>query len=209
MSSSELDTTVHFDVHTINNGHVNCTYRGIPFRKSPFDQCLYQMLIYKVKPDLVIEIGTKEGATALYIADIMDKIGKGVVHSIDKYITAKDEVILENPRIQLFDGGFRSYDVSNIFKDETVLVIDDGHNTYEEVRDSLSKLAPFVTPGSYFIVEDGIINQLGLQGYNGGPIRAIAEYLGDHPEFVVDKNYTNMFGRNATFNVAGYLKRIS
>lgn len=208
MMPLDIDTDIKFDLHSINNGHLKCTYRGIPLRKSPFDQCLYQMLINEVQPDLIIEIGTKEGGFSLYCADILDRIGKGTVHSIDQYFTVKDESIIYNPRIQLFDGGFRTYDTDQIYSYEKVMIIDDGHNTYAEVRDSINKFNQYVSVGSYFIIEDGVIDGLGLTGYDGGPIRAIKEFLSGEPKFVVDKKYTHMFGKNATFNVAGYLKRI-
>ena len=41
------------------------------------------MIICEVKPDLVIEIGTNIGGGALYIADLLDSLGKGIVHTID------------------------------------------------------------------------------------------------------------------------------
>lgn len=40
------------------------------------------ILIEEVRPDLVIEIGTHLGG-GLYIADIMDRIGRVMVHTID------------------------------------------------------------------------------------------------------------------------------
>jgi cephalosporin hydroxylase len=58
-------------------------------------------------------------------------------------------------------------------------------------------------------VEDGIINELGMEKlYNGGPLKAIREFLKTDDRFEVDIKWRDMFGKNATFNVNGYLKRI-
>ena len=66
-----------------------------------------------------------------------------------------------------------------------------------------------VSKDSYFIIEDGIINKLGLEKeYEGGPLKAIREFLPSHSEYIVDRKWCDMFGKNATFNVNGYLKKI-
>ncbi|MCR4306656.1 MAG: hypothetical protein NUV42_01675, partial [Candidatus Yonathbacteria bacterium] len=72
------DERVSFDSKTISDGHFHVTYRGISAIRCPFDYVMYQMIISELKPDLVIEIGTNHGGGALYIADLMDKIGEGM-----------------------------------------------------------------------------------------------------------------------------------
>ena len=60
-----------------------------------------------------------------------------------------------------------------------------------------------------FIVEDGIINELGLKKqYGGGPLKAINEFLENNTNFEVDRHWCDLFGKNATFNVKGYLKKL-
>ena len=44
--------------------------------------------------------------------------------------------------------------------------------------------------------------------YNGGPVRAIHEFLKHTPHFKIDRSWCDFFGKNATFNIDGYLKRI-
>jgi cephalosporin hydroxylase len=59
------------------------------------------------------------------------------------------------------------------------------------------------------IVEDGIVSELGVaHSFNGGPLRAIREFLKSTSDFVVDRHWCDFYGRNATWNVNGYLKRI-
>ena len=60
------------------------------------------------------------------------------------------------------------------------------------------------------MVEDGIINELGLEKkYNGGPLKAIKEFISQNSNYVIDRKWCDFFGTNATFNVNGYLRKIA
>jgi cephalosporin hydroxylase len=200
---------VNFSPQTIFDGHFKVTYRNIPSIRCPFDYVIYQMIISDLKPDLVIEIGTNIGGTTLYLADLMDTIGHGKIHSIDiKKQSA--EIVGSHPRVRLFTKGWENYDLNEAAGFSKILIIEDASHMYEDTLDALKKFAPLVSIGSYFIVEDGIINELGKgKGFRGGPLKAIREFLQSNPNFQVDRAYCDMFGKNATFNVNGYLKRIS
>ena len=199
---------IDFDLHSIYEGHFKTTYRGIPTLRFPFDYVMYQMILSEVRPDMVIEIGTNLGGTALYLADLMNALGNGVVHSIDIDNRAVD-LVKNHSRIRLFNSGWKDYDIAIARDFHKILVLDDGSHTYEDVAGALEKFSPLVSPNSYFIVEDGIIDELGLsKQYSGGPLKATREFLSVHPEFFVDDTYCNFFGKNATANVSGYLKRL-
>ena len=60
-----------------------CHYMGIQTYKNPGDMWIYQELVYKVQPDIIIEIGSAHGGSTLYFAHLLDCIGKGIVLSID------------------------------------------------------------------------------------------------------------------------------
>lgn len=198
---------VYFDSTTINAGHFNVTYRGISAIKCPFDYVMYQMIISKLKPDLVIEIGTNYGGGTLYLADLMETIGHGMIHSIDIERKTGD-LILNHPRIKLFTKGWEKYDVNEARGFSKILVIEDASHMYADTLGALRKFSPLVSIDSYLIVEDGIMNELNKErGFYGGPLRAIREFLVENKNFETDRTYCDMFGKNATFNVNGYLKR--
>lgn len=202
------DERVHFNSETINAGHFNVTYRGISAIKCPFDYVMYQMIISEIQPDLIIEIGTNYGGGSLYLADLMDIIGHGTIHTID--IEKKTGTVVANhPRIKLFTDGWENYNLKEAAGFSKILIIEDASHTYEDTIGALRKFAPLVSVGSYLIVEDGIMNDLNKEkGFHGGPLRAIREFLSENNNFVVDRKYCDMFGTNATFNVNGYLKKI-
>jgi cephalosporin hydroxylase len=201
---------IKFDIKTIEKGHHKMEYRGVKSLKCPFDYVTYQMIVNEVKPDLIIEIGTHYGGNALYLADILTLIGNnGELHTIDINEYGNVEMLDNHPRIKRFLGGFENYDLSQVEKFKTVLVIDDGSHVYEDVKKSIKKFKDFVTINSYFIVEDGVLSELGYsQSYNGGPLRAIEEFLNENDSYVIDRRWCDFFGKNATFNTNGFLKRI-
>lgn len=200
----------HFKLKDIDAGHHKVTYKGVPAIKCPFDYVLYQMLIAELKPDLVIEIGTNKGGSSLYLADLLELNGKGELHTIDLPSNQEDTKLHKHPRIRLFKEGYSGYDTTGLSTFQTILVIEDGSHMYRDVRAALEKFSPIVTPGSWLIVEDGIVTDLGMAKlYEGGPQRAIDEFLARNKQFVIDRKWCDFFGPNATFNVNGYLKRIS
>lgn len=203
---------VAFDPRSIFKGHLRVTYRGIPAIRCPFDYVLYQMLICELRPDLIIDIGTNMGGGTLYMADLLDAIGHGTIHTID-LIAQADPIIKNNPRIKTFIGGWQQYDIANACGFDKILVIEDGNHMYEDSIGALRKFSPLVSVGSYYIVEDGIVSEIAdkktvMKNYHGGPLRAIREFLTSTDAFEIDRTYCDMFGLNATFNINGYLRRV-
>lgn len=198
---------VEITVDSICAGHHKMTYRGVKAIRCPFDYVLYQMIISELKPDLVIEIGTNIGGGALYLADLMNNLGHGMVHTID-IKPQSDPALAAHPRIKLFTEGWAKYDLKLAEGFGKILVIEDASHVYEDTLGALRKFAPIVTKGSYLIVEDGIVNELGMESeYRGGPLKAIREFLAENKDFSVDRGWCDFFGKNATFNVNGYLKK--
>ena len=202
--------TKNFKLKDIYMSHLNVTYRGVPAIKCPFDYVMYQMIIAELKPDLIIEIGTRHGGSALYLADLLSLNERGEIHTIDLPGNAEDRLLHSHPRIKIFKEGYTGYNTGNLTSYKKVLVIDDGSHLFEDVLATLEKFAPFVTAGSYFIVEDGIIAELGIEKkYNGGPQKAIREFLEKNSNFIIDRKWCDFFGHNATFNVNGYIKKLA
>jgi cephalosporin hydroxylase len=199
---------VNFNVNTLEVGHHKTTYKGVPVIKCPFDYILYQMIIFEIKPDLIIEIGAGKGGSALYMADLLNINNKGIIHSIDiednRWEDAK-----KHERIKFYLGGYQGYDIENIKDFDTVLIIEDGSHMYEDVIATLNKFHSYVTKDSYLIVEDGILDNLGwTKQFRGGPNKAIKEFLSVNDSFVIDRKWCDFFGINATFNTNGFLKKV-
>lgn len=197
-----------YSVWDIYSGHFNVTYRGIPALKCPFDYVIYQMLLSEIKPDLVIEIGTNFGGTSLYLADLMDAIGHGEIHTID-IEDRVDKKTKQHPRIKFFTDGWKKYDLNNVNKFKKIIVIDDASHLYEDTLETIKTFSKLIPVGSYLIIEDGIVTRLKRdKPLNGGPLKAINEFLKTNDDFIVDNKLCDMFGKDTTFNTRGYLKKI-
>lgn len=194
---------------SIEKGHLNTTYRGVEMYKCPFDFVIYQMIINQIKPDLIIEIGTFKGGGALYFADLLDIIGKGIVHTINILEDVSDPQVIGHPRIKRFIDGFQNYDLNLTSGFEKILVVDDGSHQSKDVLEAFKKFNSVVTSGSYYIIEDGVLSDLGYNpAYDGGPLFVMDYILNETQDFEIDRKWCDFYGENATFNPNGYLKKI-
>ena len=87
----------------------NTYWLGAEVLKCPFDLWIYQEIIYRIKPDFIIETGTFKGGSALFMASLCDVIGIGHVVSID--ISLSPDGRPNHDRINIPDRivNFRTY----------------------------------------------------------------------------------------------------
>jgi len=196
---------------SIQTSHFNYTYRGIPTYKNPFDWTLYPLILWEQRPRTIIEVGSNQGGSALWMADTMRTYGFPVhVHSIDINLVDK----------QLQDVTFHQGDahhLENHFSPEFLeslprpwLVIEDSLHEKPTSLAVLEFFHPWLRAGEYIVIEDGIITDMaGPDCCEGGPRRAVEEWLAVHgDEYRIDARYCDWFGPNVTWNVNGFLRRI-
>lgn len=86
------------------------------------------------------------------------------------------------------------------------MVIIDNDHSRNHVRHELECYAPLVTPGSYRLVQDGVIDILPiLRAGRPGPLRAIEDFLKSNDAFEVDIERTERF--LITHHPRGWLRR--
>src|ERR1035437_1517093 len=61
----------------------NTRWLGTRIQKLPMDLHVYQELLWEAKPDVLLEMGTLNGGSALYFASIFDLMGHGRVITVD------------------------------------------------------------------------------------------------------------------------------
>jgi cephalosporin hydroxylase len=183
---------------------------GLPAYKNPMDAWIYQEILHEVRPQVLVEIGSAEGGTTLYFAHLMDLLGEGTVVSID---VDRSRFRARHPRIQVITGDSSSPEVVGRVREvaagKSVLVIQDGDHRKAPVLADLEAYAPLVTPGSYLIVEDGIIDLFdpgdSIGTVEEGPLAAVEEFLAGHPEFAIDGARERYL---LTYNPKGFLRRV-
>ena len=187
----------------------NAFWLDVPANKCPLDLWIYQEIIFKLKPDLIIETGTSHGGSALFLASICDLINKGEVVTID---IADVPGRPKHDRIKYLLDSSTSVEVVEkvkgmVKKDACVLVILDSDHSKEHVLNELRIYSELVTRGSYIIVEDTNVNgHPVLPGWGEGPMEAVQEFLAGNKLFSIDKTREKFF---LTFNPKGYLKKIA
>lgn len=182
---------------------------GIPVRKCPLDLWIYQELIQRVRPDVIIESGTRFGGSTLFLANLCDLLEKGRVVSIDIDLIegrprhGRIEYLLGSSVDPAIVGQARA----SVAEGESVLVILDSDHSREHVLAELRAYADLVTPGSYMIVEDTNINGNPVRSdFGPGPMEALETFLVERSDFVVDETCEKFF---VTFNPRGFLKRVT
>jgi cephalosporin hydroxylase len=187
---------------------VNATYAGVPCVQSPLDLWALQEAISQLRPALLIEVGSYEGGSALFYAQLMDALGSGRVLSID----LRRPKGVEHPRVEFVDGD--SLDPAIVERaragaeeaDGHVLVILDGDHSRDQVAGELEAYAPLVTPGSLLLSQDGLVDELeAFAGQRPGPLPANREFLATHPEFDYDAELGDRYG--FTTHPLGWLRR--
>lgn len=211
MSSTQNDVIADF--HRLYYGlqqqtRENNSWLGVKVWKCPLDMWIYQELLYRVRPDIVVETGTYKGGSAYFMAGMFDLMGHGRVLTID---VDEDVDRPEHERIEYLigssvDPGVLARVRQEVAHSETVLVILDSDHHRDHVLAELREYSEMVTPGSYLIVEDTNINGHPVrQEYGPGPREAIEVFLAGTSDFVPDAACEKFL---LTWNAGGYLSRV-
>lgn len=149
-------------------------YAGVRLAKFPEDLRVYEHLIWASKPNVVIEIGTLRGGSALWFRDRLrtlaayGAIGRPCVVSIDLEIdAAREDLAAVDPAfeesITLVAGDVTDPDLPGEVKTllpagARCLVVEDSAHVFETTMAALTGFARFVHPEGFFVVEDGYVD---------------------------------------------------
>src|SRR3989344_759252 len=163
----------------------NFDWMGRPIIQYPQDMVAMQELVWRVRPDLIIETGIAHGgslvlsASLLALLDMSDAIEAGTtmdprasrrkVLGVDIDIRAHNRAAIEaHPmasRIAMVQGSAVAPEVVQQVRDfaqgyQRVLVCLDSMHTHDHVLGELNAYAPLVTPGSYCVVFDTFVEDM-------------------------------------------------
>ncbi len=163
----------------------NFSWQGRPIIQYPQDIVAVQELVWSIKPDLIIETGIAHGGSLIFSAsmlallDMNEAIESGStlnpaasnrkVLGIDIDIRSHNRSAIEaHPmfsRIQMIEGSSIDPEtiesVHEIAKNYSrILVCLDSNHTHDHVLAELNAYAPLVSPESYCIVLDTIVEDL-------------------------------------------------
>jgi cephalosporin hydroxylase len=203
------------------------TWMGRPIIQLPEDMVRTQEVLFRVRPDVIVETGVAHGGSLIYYASLLRNLGGGRVIGVDIRIHPENRAAIEGHDfagdITLIEGDSVAPEIveqvrAQIGPDERVLVILDSNHTRQHVADELEVYHPLVTPGSYIVATDGIMRDLtdvplGQPDWDqDNPMVAAAEFAQRHPEFVLEQpgwlfNESEL-SRNITYWPGAWLRRI-
>lgn len=195
------------------------TWLGRPIIQFPADVVAVQELLWKVRPDVVIETGVAHGGSLVLSASILELIGHGKVVAVDIDIRAHNRAAIEahpmSKRIELIQGSSiddtTMAEVRRAVGDaKTVLVFLDSNHSDAHVYRELELYGALVTPGSYLVAHDGAqawvaeIPRGKAEWKDDNPLNAIHRFVAAHPEYTIEPHWTRL---GITSSPDGWMKK--
>jgi len=155
--------------------------------KTTFDLTIYSMLLQEVRPEVIIELGSGSGGSAIWLADTAAAIG------LDTHIYSFD---INKPLIDHKKVTFIQYDLNEInkgnkppcwelFKGKKI-IIEDAHVNLKNI---LHLFDTILKKDDYLIIEDS----------NQGKQSIISNFMNEKKyKYKVDQFFLDFFGRNIT-----------
>jgi cephalosporin hydroxylase/glycosyltransferase involved in cell wall biosynthesis len=202
----------------LRDGFIAAYYRSLAFRtttwmgsrafNAPTDLLVYQELVAELRPDWIIETGTRFGGRARFFADLLELLGNGRVVSID---SRPEPDLPQHPRLTYLTG--RAHDDEVVAQvrelvgpDPRALVILGTRGGQRRMHREFDVYAPFVPVGSYVVLEHTVLNGRPAEPTFGpGPFEALRRILNTRGDFTSDNTRER---HGLTFNPGGFLKRV-
>ena len=193
MESSLYEYSYHF------------SWLGLPIIQFPQDIIALQEIIWRIKPDLIIETGIARGGSLIFSASILQLLGKGNVLGIDIQIRKENmKKILEHPlskRIKMIEGSSIDENVIKKVhkiseKNKKILLVLDSNHSHSHVLSELKAYSKLVKKGIYIIFFDTRIEDIpkkyskilmkGNWSKKDNPKTAVYEFLKQNKRFKID-----------------------
>lgn len=175
---------------------------GRPVIQLPEDMIRLQEVIYRVRPDVIIETGIAHGGSLVFSASLCRLLGKGRVIGVDVEIRPHNRSAIEahelSPYITLIEGSSIAKDTvarvkSFVKPGESAFVILDSNHTKQHVVQELEAYHDLVGVGSYIVATDGSMRDLydvprgRPEWISDNPVAAVQEFASRHPGFVLEQ----------------------
>ena len=189
---------------------------GVPIIQMPEDLIIFQEIVYKTQPDLIVETGVARGGSIIFWASIQKLSGiTGKVLGVDIDIRQHARNAINNSnfkdQIYLVEGSSVEEKVVNQVKNyvsqhKKIMVVLDSNHTHEHVLSELEIYSKFVTKDCFLLVLDTVIDDLKVDptrpwGPGSSPKSAVKEFmLKTSGDFINEQSYEN----RALLSVAPY-----
>ena len=166
--------------------HSPIKWKENPLYKSAYDLIIYSMILQEVKPDIIIELGSGLGGSAIWLADTAAALG------LDTHIYSYD---INKPKAKHHKVTFIEYDLLKIKKQikppcwelfrGKKIIIEDAHVNLKNI---LYLFDIVLKKDDYLIIEDSSQKQDIISNFSH-----VKE-----PKYKLDQFYIDFFGANVT-----------
>jgi len=180
------------------------SWMGRPIIQLPEDLVRIQEVIYRLRPDVIIETGVAHGGSLIFYASLLRAMGLPAsrVIGVDIEIRPHNRRAIEAHElfgaIALIEGNSVAPEVvalvrAHVRPGDKVLVLLDSNHTYAHVSAELEAYHGLVSPGSYIVATDGIMQDLtdvprGNPAWDrDNPTQAAQDFARSHPEYVIEQ----------------------
>lgn len=180
------------------------TWLGEPLLNLPQDMFALQDIIWRTRPDFIVEVGVAWGGGMLFEATLLEILGGQKVIGIDVFIPQDLRERLAghgalSERIVLVEGSSTSEEtiaqLRHLIGDSRrVLVILDSNHTHAHVLSELRIYSQFIERGHYLVCSDTLVEYIPRQEHRGrdwgpgnSPATAVSEFLTETDRFEVDE----------------------
>ena len=138
-----------------------------------------------MKPDFMVEAGTRHGGSAAIWAMILEQINpdaRVITIDIEDQVTDAKKLDIVRRKVDFLVGSSTDpeivAEVKRRTKGKKVVVLLDSAHDKEHVLNELNAYSPLVGVGSYLIVQDTIVNGHPVwPEYGPGPFEAVEEFM--------------------------------
>lgn len=178
------------------------TWLGRPIIQLPEDLVRLQEVIYRVKPDVIVETGIAHGGSLIFYASLCKAIGKGRVIGVDVEIRPYNRSAIEAHELSSFitliegdaiDPSIVEQVTAHVNPGETAMVLLDSNHSKAHVLAELNAYAPLVTADSYIVAMDGIMEEVAGAPRTqpdwtwNNPQQAALEFVRANPDFAIEE----------------------
>lgn len=199
------------------------SWLGFPILQIPDDMIRMQEVIFRLKPDVIMETGVAHGGSLIYYASLCKIIGKGSVIGIEKGLRCRKAIESHElgPLIRLIEGDSTAPEiVAQVHRKcagkKTMVILDSDHSKLHVAKE-LEAYHDLIQSGFYIVAADGNMQDLadvprGSPEWKwNNPQEAAKEFAVKHPEFVIEQPAwpfnESQLDKNITYLPSAWLRR--